>query len=177
MIEEHRLTTDELGEPSCTSVRALLDAAFDGEFSDDDWAHTLGGDHVVITDGGDVVAHAAVVPRRITIAGRSWRTGYVEGVATAPDRQGEGLGTIAMTAVNDIVRARYELGVLSTGEHHFYERVGWQRWRGPTFVLTADGAVRTPDEDDGVMVLPTGPSTALDLTGSIACEQRIGDDW
>ena len=177
MIEQHRLTTDELDDATRAALRALLDAAFGGEFSDDDWAHALGGVHVVLTDAGAVVAHAAVVPRRITIGGHPWHTGYVEGVATAPDRQGEGLGTIAMTAANDIVRAAYELGVLSTGEHHFYERVGWQRWQGPAYVLMGDGPVRTPDEDDGIMVLRVGPGAALDLTAAISCEQRAGDDW
>ena len=59
--------------------------------------------------------------------------------------------------------------------HHFYERLGWQRWLGPTYVRRSDGVVRTPDEDDGVMVLVT--ATAVDLTAPITCEERPGDDW
>ncbi|MFH9724354.1 hypothetical protein ACH4M4_15495 [Streptomyces sp. NPDC017254] len=35
--------THELGAERLRSVRALLDAAFDGEFSEDDWDHALGG--------------------------------------------------------------------------------------------------------------------------------------
>ena len=38
---------------------------------------------------------------------------------------------------------RYELGALGTGAHHFYERLGWQVWRGPLFVRTDDGDRRT----------------------------------
>ena len=177
MIEQHRRATDDLDEPWRLAIRALLDEAFDGEFSDDDWAHTLGGDHVVVTDDGGVVAHAAVVPRMITVAGRPYRAGYVEGVAVAPSLQGRGLGTAAMVVAGEIVRDRYELGVLSTGEHHFYERLGWERWGGPTYVRTSDGEVRTADEDDGIMVLRTGSSAALDVTAAIACERRDGDDW
>jgi hypothetical protein len=37
--------------------------------------------------------------------------------------------------------------------------------------------VRTPEEDDGVMVLRHGPSQGLDLNADITCDQRSGDDW
>lgn len=83
-----------------------------------------------------------------------------------------------MAAINDVVRARFELGVLSTGEWHFYERLGWERWRGPAFVRGRDGALaRAEDEDDGVMVLRGEASTLLDLTAPIACDERDGDSW
>ncbi len=44
-------------------------------FSSDDWDHTLGGWHVVLTEEGVVLAHAAVVPRLLVVAGRPYRTG------------------------------------------------------------------------------------------------------
>ena len=70
------------------------------------------------------------------------------------------------------------LGALSTGAHAFYGRLGWERWRGPTYVRTSGGAIeRTEDEDDGVMVLRFGPSADLDLTLPICCEDRPGDAW
>ena len=60
----------------------------------------------------------------------------------------------------------------------FYERLGWERWQGPTYVRTAVGELhRTEEDDDGVMVLRTGPTADLDLTGPLACEERPGDDW
>ena len=102
----------------------------------------------------------------------------MEAVATAPDRQGEGHGSLAVGRVTELVRARFELGALGTGRWSFYERLGWERWEGPTYVRTAGGAlVRTEEDDDGVMVLRTGPSLDLDLTGPLACEERPGDDW
>lgn len=62
----------------------LLDAFGDDDFSDEDWEHALGGWHVVVTlDGGPVLTHAAVVPRVLDVADHAFRTGYVEGVATA----------------------------------------------------------------------------------------------
>jgi aminoglycoside 2'-N-acetyltransferase I len=158
-------------------VRALLDDAFAGEFSDDDWAHTLGGTHVLVRDGDDVVAHAAIVARDLDIGDRRWRAGYVEGVATASRRQGSRFGTAAMHEAARVVHAGFELGALATSVHPFYERLGWERWQGPSFVRRGDATVRTEDEDDGIMVLRFGPSTGLDLTEPITCESRRGDDW
>jgi predicted N-acetyltransferase YhbS len=95
-----------------------------------------------------------------------------------PDLQGTGLGSRVMAATNDVVRARFELGVLSTGEWHFYERLGWQRWQGPTFVRGRDGLhIRTEDEDDGVMVLRCAVSAGIDPAAPIACDARDGDSW
>ncbi len=158
-------------------LRALLDAAFDGAFGDDDWAHALGGTHAIVETDGIVVAHASVVPRALDAGGRVLRAGYVEAVAVLPARQRTGLGTAVMRALAPIV-ADYELGALSTGEWHFYERLGWERWRGPTWVRFADGRLeRTPDDDDSLMVLRTPRTPPLDLSAPLTCEARRGDVW
>jgi aminoglycoside 2'-N-acetyltransferase I len=158
-------------------ARSLVDDAFGGRFEESDWHHALGGWHVLVTDGGSVVAHAAVVPRELHVDGRPVDAGYVEAVATAPARQGQGLGTLALREVDRLLRRHHELGALSTGAHRFYERLGWERWRGPTFVRVGDDVVRTPDEDDGIMVLRYGPTATLDLTAALSCGAREGDDW
>jgi aminoglycoside 2'-N-acetyltransferase I len=158
-------------------VRELLEQAFDGEFDEHDWQHTLGGWHVVAADGPRPVAHAAVVPRDLRVAGRAWRAGYVEAVATAPDHRGAGLGSRVMTRLAAELRAGFELGALSTGRHAFYERLGWERWQGPTYVRDGGTSRRTPEDDDGLMVLRFGPSRDLDLRAAISCEARPGDDW
>ena len=88
---------------------------------------------------GEIVAHAAVVERELWMDDRPLRTGYVEAVATTPERQGQGLGSLVMGEVNAIVRDGFELGALGTGSNGFYERLGWVTWLGPTFVRTADG--------------------------------------
>jgi aminoglycoside 2'-N-acetyltransferase I len=170
--------TSSLSRAELERLRQLADLAFDGNFGDDDWQHALGGHHVVAVDEGEIVAHAAVVARRITIGARAWGAGYVEAVATHPARQGAGLGTSVMAAVADVVAQHHALGVLSTGEHGFYERLGWERWQGPSFVLEPDGGRRrTADEDDGIMVLRTAASVDVALTDPITCEARPGDDW
>lgn len=170
-------TTAEASGDLLAEIRHLLDDAFGGHFTDDDWEHTRGGWHVVVVDGGVVVSHAAVVPRVIHVADRPLSTGYVEAVATAPGGQREGLGALAMGELATVLRREFEMGALSTGLHEFYGRLGWERWRGPTFVRTGPETIRTPDEDDGVMVLRFGPSRDIDLAAPISCEARPGDDW
>ena len=115
-----------------TALRGLLDEAFDGDFGDEDWEHALGGWHVVVTDGDLWLAHAAVVPRDLDVGDRRFRAGYVEGVATTPRRHRAGLGSLAMGEIAGLLRRHFELGALSTGRHSFYERLGWERWRGST---------------------------------------------
>jgi aminoglycoside 2'-N-acetyltransferase I len=117
------------------------------------------------------------VERTLHLASRSVRTGYVEAVATSPAHQGLGYGTQVMAEVGEIIRAGYELGGLGTGAHHFYERLGWLTWRGPTSVLTGGRSVRTAEDDGAIMVLPTPTSPPLDLDGPLACEWREGDVW
>lgn len=77
----------------------------------------------------------------------------------------------------DTIRTGFDLGVLSTEHHSFYERLGWERWQGPTFVIRNRKRTRTPDEDDGIMVLRFGPGAELSLRDPIACWSRRGDDW
>lgn len=81
-----------------------------------------------------------------------------------------------MEAVTVIVRREFELGILSTDAHEFYERRGWERWQGPSHVLEDGRRRRTEDEDDGLMVLRI-PDSGIVLTDPIVCESRPGDDW
>ena len=172
------LPTAELSAADRQALRRLLDVAFAGDFSDEDWAHALGGWHALIREGGALQAHASVVARRIDVGARAYRAGYVEAVAVEPGMQKQGLGSAVMRAASRIIRARFEIGVLSSGEWGFYERLGWERWRGPTWVRGGDGrAVRSPDDDDGVMVLRGPASRDLDLSAAITCEARDGDSW
>ena len=174
-----RVATPDLTATEIAAVRGLLWAAFepDGTFSEDDWEHSLGGLHFVLDLDGEIVAHASVVERELHVDGRPLRTGYVEAVGTAPDRQGRGLGSIVMQDASAYIRERFELGALGTGRHSFYERLGWLRWKGPTAVRDPEGTRLTPDEDGDILVLPTPSSPELDLAASISCEWRPGDVW
>ncbi len=177
MTQIQVVRSEDLSPERLDEIRALLMAAFDDGFDDDDWNHTLGGWHVLAKDKALLLAHAAVVVRTLEVDGRAIRAGYVEGVATAPTRQGKGLGSLVLRRVGELLEAEFELGALSTGRHAFYERLGWERWRGPTFVRDGPNVERTADEDDGIMVLRYGTTSGLDLSLPISCETRPGDDW
>lgn len=157
-------------------TRDLLDRAFDGDFSGEDWAHALGGWHALVLEHNRVVAHGAVVARTLWVGAEAHQVGYVEAVATEPHRQRCGHGTTVMSALNQVIGSRFDFGALSTSSHEFYERLGWVRWTGPTFVIENGSWVRTPDEDAGIMVLRS-PNVHLNRTAPLGCEPRSGDDW
>jgi aminoglycoside 2'-N-acetyltransferase I len=181
--------------PTRREIRGFLDEAFGGEFGDDDWENALGGLHVVLRDGGELVGHASVVQRRLVHDGRALRTGYVEAVAVRPDRrrgvEGQrllggregaelvrrGVGSALMLSVERAVTAAYELGALSATEEAlpFYAARGWQRWSGPTGTFGPAGVRLTPEEDGGVHLLPVG--VRLDPGLPLLCDWRNGDCW
>lgn len=176
-----RLSTEDLTPSEVAAIRALMAAAFGSDeedaFTDDDWEHAVGGVHFVLELDGEIAAHASVVERELHVGGRALRTGYVEAVATAPARQGAGLGSLLMGEVGAYIRGGSELGALGTGRHRFYVRHGWRTWAGPSAVRTADGERPTPDDDGNIMVLATPMSPPLDLSAAITCEWRPGDVW
>jgi aminoglycoside 2'-N-acetyltransferase I len=170
-------TTEQLTGVQLDAIRALIEDAFEGTFDDHDWDHTVGGVHVLVVDDDVIVAHGAVVERTLVAGHRRLRTGYVEGVATARSHRRRGLGTKVMKRVAKVIQADFELGALSTAVQDFYELLGWERWRGPTYVDTPSGRVRTEDEDDGILVLRTAATRDLDATVSLTCDWRQGDVW
>ena len=170
------LPTARLSESDRATLWSLCREAWP-EFSDVEWDHMVPGLHFVLDDDGAIVSHAALVERELHVGDRPIRTGFAENVVTRADRRGRGLGTAVMRAVGEHITGRYALGALDTGVPGFYERLGWVRWRGPTFVRTAAGPRATPEEDDAVMILrtPTTPDFALDEP--ISCEWRPGEVW
>lgn len=159
------------------AIRRLLTVAFDGEFGDGDWSNTLVGTHLTAVQDAEVVSHVAVVPRMIDVGDLAVSTGYVEAVATAPAWRGQGLASRLMEEAGRLIGRHHGMGALSTGAPGFYERLGWEVWRGPTYVRTSAGTVRTEDEDGGVMVLRVPAGAVLDLGLAITCQARDGDDW
>jgi aminoglycoside 2'-N-acetyltransferase I len=177
MVTLHAASSEALTALMRQELRTLLDAAFDGDFTDEDWASTIGGVHVWLSASKALIAHAALVDRVLVCSGLTLDVGYVEAVATAAAHRRQGHGTMVMKRVGELIRERYALGALSTGSPAFYETLGWERWRGPTFVDGPRGRERTPVDDGGVMILRTPRSPALDLDGDIVCDWRAGDVW
>ena len=173
--------TSDLDNETREDARRMVIEAFDGEFSDADWEHALGGMHALICHHGALIAHAAVVQRRLLYRDTALRCGYVEGVAVREDWRGQGLAHALMDSAEQVIRGAYQLGALSASEagRHMYTARGWQPWRGSTSVLAPAGVTRTPDDDNGLFVLPiTLPNNLeLDTTAEITCDWREGDVW
>ena len=176
MVEIKVVATQQLSRAELRALRELLDDAFEGGLTEEDWEHTVGGLHVLAVDKG-VFSHAAVVERLLVASGRALRTGYVEGVATAPGHRRRGHASAVMREVGKLIQAEYELGALATGLPDFYARFGWEPWRGPTYTNSPAGPQRTEDDDDAVMVLRTRLTRDLDLTAALMCDWRSGDAW
>ena len=180
-IRLRRLRTDELTPAEIDAIRALMTVAFgqdeEERFTEDDWQHAIGGTHFVLDIDGVVVTHASVVEREIHVAEHRLRTGYVEAVATAPEREGAGFGTLVMTDATAFIRDRFDFGMLGTGRHSFYERLGWVVWAGQAFVRSPDGLQRTPEDEGDLLALRTPTTPALDDDAAISCDWRPGDVW
>ncbi len=171
------MPTGQLSAGQTEALRAMLERSYEGEFSAEDWAHATGGLHVWVDSAAGPVCHAALVPRSLMVDGHARRVGYVEAVGTHPDFRRRGHASTVMRRINELIAQKFELGALSTGEHAFYERLGWQRWHGRSFVLAPQGLTRTPDDDDGLMVLPTTSTAPFDLSGDLIADWRSGDVW
>ena len=177
MTEVRVAHTAGLDTATRVAIRALLDGVFDGDFGDADWDHALGGLHALAFEDDVLVGHAAVVQRAFLHGRHPLRAGYVEAVGVRPDRRRRGHGAALMAALEGVIRTAYDLGALSATEDgaQLYVARGWRRWEGQTYVLTPSGTVRTPEDDDTVLVLEAG--APLDVTGALACDWRAGDVW
>lgn len=171
--------TSQLVEGELRRVRGLLDAAFEGEFGDEDFEHALGGMHVLAYEGGELVAHGSVVQRRVLHRGRALRTGYVEAVAVRADRRRRGLGGVVMEAAEGVVGRAYALGALSASADgaRLYAGRGWRVWGGEIGMLGPGGPERLPEEEGSTYVwTPPGGGVLLDPTaGPLYFDWRDGD--
>jgi len=177
MTEVYTAHTADLDTAVRKAARALLNDVFEGEMTDHDWEHALGGMHALVWEGAELIGHASVVQRRLLHGGRALRTGYVEGVGVRADRRRRGHGATMMAALERVVRGAYDLGALGASDEGaaFYAARGWKLWHGPSSVLTPTGIQRTEEDDGCIYVLPL--AVPLDLTGELTCDWRDGDVW
>lgn len=167
--------TCDLDPTELRAGRALMDEAFDGDFSDADWDHGLGGVHALVhDDSGLLLAHGSVVQRRILHNGRSLRVGYVEAVAVRPDRQRAGLGGQVMGALERVIDRAYALGALSASEEgqRLYLARGWQEWKGAVGALGPEGVIHMPDEEPPLL---RAGGADLDPAHELLIDWRDGD--
>jgi aminoglycoside 2'-N-acetyltransferase I len=169
--------TSDLDHETREAARRMVTDAVGGDFTGEDWEHALGGMHALIFRHGVLIAHAAVVQRRLLYGDAALRCGYIEAVAVREDARRQGLGSAVMDACEQVIRGAYQLGALATSTmaQPMYRARGWTPWRGPLSVLAPVGRLRTPDDDGSVFVLPVGP--VLDTSAELTCDWRLGDVW
>jgi aminoglycoside 2'-N-acetyltransferase I len=157
-------------------IKNLLNDAYEGDFSEQDWQHTFGGARFVGTIDDQIVAHAAVVPRAVLINDLPMTIGYLEGVAVSSKFQGQRLGSQLLQYVSDFCRSNYEITMLSTDEFDFYGKFGWQRFKGTSGVMQDSVKTLTPEEDDGLMYLAGNSTKSIEISTAY-CDWREGDCW
>jgi aminoglycoside 2'-N-acetyltransferase I len=89
--------------------------------------------------------------------------------------QGRGYGSAMMrrlaTEVGD-----YDIACLQTDIPVFYERLGWELWRGPLAGRSESGLIATP-EQRGVMVRRLPRTPPLDLVAQLTIECQPERIW
>jgi len=53
--------------------------------------------------------------------------------------------------------------------------LGWELWRGPLYIRTAEGPLATPSAEVMILKLPRTPP--LDLEAALSAEWREGELW
>jgi len=179
-IQLHVAVASALSGDARHEIIALCESAYDEDFSHlfdqlPDSVYVLARDN-----GGSLVSHAEFVPRWLEAAGSGMmRTAYVEAVATAPGHQRQGLATAVLQRLVDTVAAdvTWDLAALSPSEAAFYERRGWELWRGP-LAIRRDGHLEPSPDDEQVMIrrLPRTPTT-IETAALLTAEWREGELW
>ena len=132
------------------------------------------GLHVLASIGDLLVGHAVVTTRWLQAGSQPLlETAYVDAVATSPGHQGQGVGTAVMENLATLV-SQWQIACLETERQSFYERLGWEEWKGPLAGRTDEGLIPTPDQE-GIMILRLPSTPELDLRGLLTVEagQRI----
>lgn len=133
-----------------------------------------GGRHFLAYHETQLVSHAVVTTRWLQPEGLPLlKTAYVDAVATLPAYQGQGVGRAVMQHLAHNI-ADYDIACLETDRPGFYERLGWELWRGPLAGRKGTELIPTPDQI-GIMILRLPQTPVLDLERSltIAYDGRI----
>ena len=175
-VTAHR--TEDLDASQRAAIIAVCVAAFnDPEFEALFSYIPSGGLHFVGSVAGKVVSHAVATTRWVQPEGLPpLRTAYVDAVATDPARQGRGCGSAVLRALARGVAATHQIACLETGRVGFYERLGWERWRGPRAGRGEDGFIPTPDEQN-ILILRLPNTPPLDLDGLLTIECQKSRIW
>ncbi len=169
----------ELSDEQKREIISLCNAAFPEPFDSlmdfipPEGVHVLG-----YTPDGKPAVHALLTPRRFTIGGKlRLNAAYIDAVATHPDFQGRGYGSLVMKETMRIASESSDIGGLSTYIPQWYGNLGWIEWKGP-LSLDKDGEIiPTLDVDGIVMVYIFKGTTVPDVHDTLTADWRPGGGW
>jgi len=170
-----RIASEALPPAIRREIVDLCSEAYEETF--DQYLEDVGpGVHLFGRVEGTLAAHLMWVPRLLEVGSRlGLRTAYVEAVATRPAFQRRGLASALLRRCPTEV-ADFDLAALCPSDAAFYQRLGWQLWRGPLFIRTPSGPQSTPEEQVMILPLPKTP-LHLPLDAPLSAEWRKGELW
>jgi len=98
-----------------------------------------------------------------------------DGHKTEEAYRDRGFATAMMRRLASEIRD-FDLAALSPFSVAYYERLGWELWRGPLWIRTEDGPLPSP-ADEAVMILRLPHTPILDLRQPLSAEWREGELW
>lgn len=169
--------THELDEATREAVvRLCVDAHQEEDFQNLFSYLPPDGLHVLADLGDELVGHAVVTTRWLQPLDLPLlRTAYVDAVATSPAYQQQGVGSAVMSHLASAV-VDFDVACLDTERVSFYERLGWEEWRGPLAGRSDDGLIPTPDHK-GVMILRLPRTPQLDPDTLLTIEVHPARIW
>ena len=134
------------------------------------------GLHFIAYQDDQLVSHAVVTtrwvqPERFPIL----RTAYVDAVATLPGYQRRGFGSAVLREVASNI-IDYDIACLETEQAAFFQRLGWECWRGPRAGRSGTELIPTPDQQN-IMILRLPRTPPLDLDRLLTIESQTGRIW
>lgn len=164
------LRTEDLDAAARTAIIELCIAAHQEEDFRNLFSYIpSGGRHFLAYHETQLVSHAVVTTRWLQSAGQPLlKTAYVDAVSTLPAYQGQGYGSAVMQHLAHNI-ADYDIACLETERVSFYERLGWELWRGPLAGRKGTELIPTPDQT-GIMILRLAHTPTLDLDRLLTIE-------
>ena len=170
--------TENLNSPTRESIIEVCVAAHQEEDFKNLFSYiSSGGWHFLAYREDELVSHAVVTTRWLQPEGQPLlKTAYVDAVSTLPAYQGLGYGSSLMRQLASEIDDEYVIACLETERETFYERLGWEIWRGPLAGRSETGLIPTPQQT-GVMILRLTQTPALDINQGLSIECQPGRIW
>ena len=170
--------TEDLDDATRASIiQVCVEAHQEEDFKNLFFYVPSAGWHFLAFQGEQLVSHAMVTTRWLQSERHLLlKTAYIDAVATLPTAQGRGHASTLMRHLARRIDGEYVIGCLETDRIDFYERLGWEVWRGPLAGRSEQDLIPTPDQK-GIMVLRLSQTPALNLDSMLTIECQGARIW